>query len=70
MEDDLHDCENHALGAMSKIYAGEVATECVYDCMRAMGVNSYDRRHPIEKDMRDVPCFPIYDAGNMGMRSA
>jgi len=66
---DLYDCENHSLGAMSKIYAGEVATQCVYDCMRVMGVNSYDRRsHPIEKYMRDVLCFPIYDAGNMGMQ--
>ena len=56
-------------GAMAKIYAGEVATQCVYDCMRVMGVNSYDRRsHPIEKYMRDVLCFPIYDAGNMGMQ--
>jgi nitroalkane oxidase len=47
---DLYDCENHSLGAMAKIYAGEVGTQCVYDCMR------------------DVLCFPIYDAGNMGMQ--
>ena len=66
---DLHDCENHAMGAMAKIYAGEVAMQCVYDCMRVMGVNSYDRRsHPLDKYMRDVLCFPIYDAGNMGMQ--
>ncbi|TAL83894.1 MAG: acyl-CoA dehydrogenase [Beijerinckiaceae bacterium] len=66
---DLYDCENHSLGAMAKIYCGEVATQCVYDCMRVMGVNSYDRRsHPMEKFMRDVLCFPIYDAGNMGMQ--
>jgi hypothetical protein len=32
-------------------------------------VNSYDRRsHPLDKYMRDVLCFPIYDAGNMGMQ--
>ena len=37
--------------------------------MRVMGVNSYDRRsHPLDKYMRDVLCFPIYDAGNMGMQ--
>lgn len=66
---DLYDCENHALGAMSKIYAGEVCMQVVYDCMRVMGVNSYDRRsHPLDKFMRDVMCFPIYDAGNMGMQ--
>lgn len=66
---DEHDSENHALGAMSKIYAGEVCTQVVYDCMRLMGINSYDARsHPLEKNMRDVLCFPIYDAGNMGMQ--
>ena len=49
--------------------AGEVGTQIVYDCMRVMGVNSYDRRsHPFDKYMRDVLCFPIYDAGNMGMQ--
>jgi alkylation response protein AidB-like acyl-CoA dehydrogenase len=66
---DLYDCESHAIGAMSKIYCGEVCTQVVYDCMRVMGVNSYDRRsHPLDKYMRDVLCFPIYDAGNMGMQ--
>jgi len=66
---DLHDSEGHALGAMAKIYAGEVCTQVVYDCMRVMGVNSYDRQsHPLDKLMRDVLCFPIYDAGNMGMQ--
>lgn len=66
---DLHDTEAQAIGAMSKIYAGEVCTQVVYDCMRVMGVNSYDRRsHPLDKYMRDVICFPIYDAGNMGMQ--
>ncbi len=66
---DLHDTEAQAIGAMSKIYAGEVCTQVVYDCMRVMGVNSYDRRsHPLDKYMRDVICFPIDDAGNMGMQ--
>lgn len=66
---DMYDCENHVLGAMAKIYGGEVAMECVYDCMRVVGINSYDRRsHPFDKLMRDVMCFPLYDAGNMGMQ--
>lgn len=66
---DLHDTEAQTIGAMAKIYSGEVCTQVVYDCMRVMGVNSYDRRsHPIDKYMRDVICFPIYDAGNMGMQ--
>lgn len=66
---DLWDSENHSLGAMTKIFCGEVGTQVVYDCMRVMGVNSYDRRsHPLDKYMRDMLCFPIYDAGNMGMQ--
>ena len=66
---DMHDHESHAIGAMAKIYCGEVCMQVVWDCMRVMGVNSYDRRsHPLDKLMRDVMCFPIYDAGNMGMQ--
>jgi hypothetical protein len=33
-----------------------------------MGVNSYDRSHPLEKYMREALCFPIYDPGNIGMQ--
>lgn len=66
---DAWDSEGHAMGAMAKVYAGETCTQVVYDCMRLVGVNSYDRRtHPLDKMMRDVLCFPIYDAGNMGMQ--
>ncbi len=66
---DSYDCENYSLGAMSKIFGGETGMQCVYDCMRVVGINSYDRRsHPFDKLMRDVLCFPIYDAGNMGMQ--
>ena len=66
---DKYDTENQALGAMAKIFPGEACTEAVYDCMRVMGINSYDRRsHPLDKFLRDMLCFPIYDAGNMGMQ--
>ena len=67
---DLYEVDGgQALGAMAKIYAGETCTQAVYDCMRVMGCNAYDRRtHPLDKLMRDVLCFPIYDAGNMGMQ--
>src|SRR3546814_4290599 len=66
---DQYNCENHVRGAMTKIFVGDMAMQCVYDCMRVVGVNSYDRRsHPFDKYMRDVICFPIYDAGNMGMQ--
>ena len=66
---DKYDNENQALGAMAKIQPGETCTQAVYDCMRVMGINSYDRRsHPLDKYLRDMLCFPIYDAGNMGMQ--
>lgn len=65
---DLYDSEGHVPGAWSKIFGGETCVEVVYTCMRVMGVNSYDRSHPLEKYMREALCFPIYDAGNIGMQ--
>jgi alkylation response protein AidB-like acyl-CoA dehydrogenase len=65
---DLYDSEGHVPGAWSKIYGGEMCVDVVSTCMRIMGVNSYDRSHPLEKYMREALCFPIYDAGNIGMQ--
>lgn len=65
---DLYDSEGHVPGAWSKIYGGEMCVDVVYTCMRIMGVNSYDRANPLEKYMREALCFPIYDAGNIGMQ--
>ena len=65
---DLYDSDGHVSGAWSKIFGGETCVEVVYTCMRIMGVNSYDRDHPLEKYMREALCFPIYDAGNIGMQ--
>ena len=62
------DSEGHVPGAWSKIYGGEMCVDVVYTCMRIMGVNSYDRDSPLEKLMREALCFPIYDAGNIGMQ--
>jgi hypothetical protein len=36
--------------------------------MQAMGVNSLDRQHPVEKFLREAAVFPLYDAGNIGMQ--
>jgi len=36
--------------------------------MQAMGVNSLDKKHPIEKFLREAAVFPLYDAGNIGMQ--
>jgi len=55
-------------GALAKIYGGELSIEVVSDAMRLMGINSYIKDYPLEKNMRDALCFPIYDAGNMGMQ--
>lgn len=55
-------------GALSKIYAGELSVEVISDAMKLMGINSYIKDYSLEKHMRDALCFPIYDAGNMGMQ--
>ena len=36
--------------------------------MKVMGVNALDRRHPVERYLREAAVFPLYDAGNMGMQ--
>ena len=65
---DEYDSEGHAIGAMSKIFCGELMYEAVFKCMQAMGVNATDKRHPLEKCLREAIIFPLYDAGNMGMQ--
>ncbi|MBI5210240.1 MAG: acyl-CoA dehydrogenase family protein [Elusimicrobia bacterium] len=65
---DQHDSEGMEAGALSKIYCGELSIEVINDAMRLMGINSYIKDYPLEKHMRDALCFPIYDAGNMGMQ--
>ncbi|MCO6438666.1 MAG: acyl-CoA/acyl-ACP dehydrogenase [Phycisphaerae bacterium] len=65
---DCHDGEGQEAAALSKIFNGELAVSALNDAMRLMGVNSYLRDYPLERHMRDALCFPIYDAGNMGMQ--
>ncbi|MFA9462509.1 acyl-CoA dehydrogenase family protein [Thiohalorhabdus sp. Cl-TMA] len=65
---DTHEGEGHALGAMAKIYAGEVLKEAVWQCMQVVGINSVDLANPLEKHMRESLIFPLYDTGNMGMQ--
>lgn len=65
---DAHDNEGQEIAALSKIYNGELAVTAVSEAMRVMGINSYLRDYPLERYMRDALCFPIYDAGNMGMQ--
>lgn len=65
---DCHGCEGQEAGALAKIYCGELAVEAITDAMKLVGINSYLRDYPLERHMRDALCFPIYDAGNMGMQ--
>ncbi len=65
---DKHDSEGHAVGAMAKVFCGETLFGAVFRTMQAMGVNSLDRRHPVEKFLREAAVFPLYDAGNIGMQ--
>jgi hypothetical protein len=51
---DQYNSDGHAIGAMR--------------AMQAMGVNALDRRHPVEKFLREAAVFPLYDAGNIGMQ--
>lgn len=65
---DQFDSDGHAVGAMAKVFCGETLFQAVFRTMQAMGVNSLDRTHPIEKFLREATVFPLYDAGNIGMQ--
>jgi alkylation response protein AidB-like acyl-CoA dehydrogenase len=65
---DQHDSDGHAVGAMAKVFCGETLFTAVFRTMQAMGVNSLDKAHPIEKFLREAAVFPLYDAGNIGMQ--
>ncbi len=65
---DQHDSEGHAVGAMAKVFCGEMLFQTVFRAMQAMGVNALDRAHPVEKFLREAAVFPLYDAGNIGMQ--
>src|SRR3981189_3006637 len=65
---DRFDSEGHAVGTMSKVLWGELLFGGVFKAMQVMGVNALDRRHPIERYLREALVFPLYDAGNIGMQ--
>lgn len=65
---DIHDYEAIEACVFAKVFGGETAVEVVSDAMRLMGINAYLNDYPLERHMRDALCFPIYDAGNMGMQ--
>jgi alkylation response protein AidB-like acyl-CoA dehydrogenase len=65
---DMYDSEGHAVGAMAKVFCGETLFTAVFRALQAMGVNSLDKTHPIERFLREAAVFPLYDAGNIGMQ--
>jgi alkylation response protein AidB-like acyl-CoA dehydrogenase len=65
---DKYDSEGHAIGAMSKVFCGELLFTAVFKTMQAMGVNALDKKHPLERYLREAAVFPLYDAGNIGMQ--
>jgi alkylation response protein AidB-like acyl-CoA dehydrogenase len=65
---DLHDADGHAVGPMAKVFCTEILFQAVYQAMKAVGVNALDRRHPLERYLREAAVFPLYDAGNVGMQ--
>jgi alkylation response protein AidB-like acyl-CoA dehydrogenase len=65
---DMYDSDGHAIGAMSKVFCGEMMFDTVFKCMQIAGVNAVDKKHPLEKCLREAIIFPLYDAGNMGMQ--
>lgn len=56
------------LAIMAKVHCSELAVQAVYDAMRLVGVESYTKRTPLERLIRDALAFPLYDGGNMGVR--
>jgi alkylation response protein AidB-like acyl-CoA dehydrogenase len=56
------------LGSMAKVFATESCFQAVYDCMKVMGINSVDLKHPLGKILRDASILPLFDAGNLGMQ--
>lgn len=65
---DKFDSEGQALGGMNKTFCGDLMQSVVFDCMRVVGVNSLDRKFPLEKSLRESLVFPLYDAGNLAMQ--
>lgn len=65
---DTTDGKGEELAIMTKVYCSELAVQVVYDAMRVVGIESYTRRTPLERLMRDALVFPLYDGGNMGVR--
>ncbi len=65
---DSHNANGHAIGPMAKVFCSEILFQAVFQTMKVVGINALDRRHPLERFLREAAVFPLYDAGNMGMQ--
>ena len=65
---DTTDGRGEELAIMAKVHCSELCVQTIYDLMRVVGVESYTRRTPLERLLRDALVFPLYDGGNLGVR--
>ncbi|WP_172331895.1 acyl-CoA dehydrogenase family protein [Mangrovicoccus sp. HB161399] len=65
---DLSGGKEQELAVMTKVFTSETCVDVVYDAMKIVGVDSYQKSHPLMDLMNDALCFPLYDGGNMGAR--
>ncbi|MBK8020291.1 MAG: acyl-CoA dehydrogenase family protein [Chloroflexi bacterium] len=56
-----HGAENSKLIAMAKAFAADMAMQVTVDAVQVFGGYGYMREYPVEKLMRDVKVFQIYE---------
>ena len=59
---------NRELCYLAKIFAGDHCVQVVYDGMRVIGVDSYDKKYGFDRLLMDSTVFSIFDGGNVGVR--
>jgi nitroalkane oxidase len=56
------------LSVQTKVFGSETAVQCIYDLMRAVGIQSYAHDLPFGRILQDALAYPLFDGGNMGVR--
>jgi alkylation response protein AidB-like acyl-CoA dehydrogenase len=56
-------------GAMTKLFATDMAMQATIDAVQVMGGHGYMREYPVEKMMRDAKILQIYEGTNQIMRN-
>jgi alkylation response protein AidB-like acyl-CoA dehydrogenase len=59
---------NGELCYLAKIFAGDHCIQVVYDGMRVIGVESYDKKYGFDRLLTDSAVFSIFDGSNVGVR--